>query len=87
MNIYVGNLDFRVEENELEELFSQYGRVSTAKVITDKYSGKSKGFGFVEMEQVDEARNAIKELSGTVYKNREIIVNIAKEKKEVRNQY
>ena len=78
MNIYVGNLDYKVNENELEKLFSGYGTVSSVKIITDKYSGRSKGFGFVEMENDDEARKAITELNGTSLKSRDITVNEAR---------
>ena len=78
MNIYVGNLDFKVDENELEEIFDKYGTVSSAKIISDKYSGRSKGFGFVTMENQDEANNAIKSLNGTVLSDRELTVNEAK---------
>jgi RNA recognition motif-containing protein len=81
MNIYVGNLDYRVDEKDLEEVFSEYGSVGSAKVIIDKYSGKSKGFGFVEMENEDDAKKAIEELNGTTLENREITVNEAKPKK------
>ncbi|MBN1819801.1 MAG: RNA-binding protein [Prolixibacteraceae bacterium] len=78
MNIYVGNLDFRVDENDLEGIFEEYGSVSSTKIITDKFSGKSKGFGFVEMENKAEAENAIKELNGSTLENREMVVNEAK---------
>lgn len=81
MNIYVGNLDFKVNENDLKEIFEEYGTVSTANVIIDKYSGKSKGFGFVTMENLEEASKAIKELNGATLENREMIVNEAKPKK------
>ncbi len=81
MNIYVGNLDYKVNENDLEGIFEEYGTVSSAKVITDKYSGRSKGFGFVTMENQEEASKAIKELNGATFENREIIVNEAKPKK------
>lgn len=81
MNIYVGNLDYKVDEKDLEEVFSEYGSVGSAKVIIDKYSGKSKGFGFVEMENEDDAKKAIEELNGTTLENREITVNEAKPKK------
>ena len=84
MNIYVGNLDFKVNENDLEEAFEAYGAVESAKVITDKYSGRSKGFGFVTMENSDEANKAIEELNGTTLKSREIVVNEARPK---RNDY
>jgi RNA recognition motif-containing protein len=82
MNIYVGNLDFKVEENDLEEAFEVYGTVSSAKVITDKYSGRSKGFGFVTMENDEEANKAISELNGTMLKSREVTVNEARPRRE-----
>ena len=82
MNIYVGNLDFKVNENELEGLFENYGTVSSAQIIVDKYSGRSKGFGFVTMENDAEASKAIKELNGTLVKDREIVVNEARPRKE-----
>ena len=81
MNIYVGNLDFKVNENDLEGIFEDYGTVSSAKIITDKFSGRSKGFGFVTMENQDEANKAIKELNGATWENRKIVVNEAKPKK------
>lgn len=82
MNIYVGNLDFKVDENDLRELFEPYGEVSSARVITDKYRGRSKGFGFVEMENEAEAKAAIDELNGSTHENREIVVNEARPKRE-----
>ncbi len=78
MNIFVGNLDFKVNEHDLEEVFESYGSVGSAKVITDKYSGRSKGFGFITIDDDEEAARAIKELNGTSYKNREMVVNEAK---------
>jgi len=82
MNIYVGNLDFKVNENDLEKVFEEYGAVSSAKIITDKYSGRSKGFGFVTMENQDEAQKAIEELNGATLGNRDMVVNEARPKKE-----
>lgn len=82
MNIYVGNLDFKVSENDLEELFAEYGTVSSVKVIIDKFSGRSKGFGFITMEDDDDANKAIQTLNGTMLKSREMTVNQAKPKKE-----
>ena len=82
MNIYVGNLDFKVNENDLVELFEKYGSVDSAKIITDKYSGRSKGFGFVTMENQDEANNAIEALNGTSINDRDITVNEAKPRKQ-----
>ncbi len=87
MNIYVGNLDFKVNENDLEGIFEEYGTVSSSKVITDKFSGRSKGFGFITMENQDEANKAISELNGATLENREIVVNEAKPKKSNFNKY
>jgi RNA recognition motif-containing protein len=81
MNIYVGNLDYKVNENDLLGLFEEFGTVSSAKIITDKYNGRSKGFGFVDMENEDEANKAIESLNGTTMGTREIVVNEAKPKK------
>ena len=81
MNIYVGNLDFKVNENDLKEIFEEYGTISSSKIIMDKYSGRSKGFGFVTMEDPDEANKAISELNGATYENRNLVVNEAKPKK------
>lgn len=75
MNIYCGSLHFKMSEAELRELFEEYGEVTSAKVIIDKYSGKSKGFGFVEMPNDAEAKKAIEELNGTDVQGRKIIVN------------
>jgi len=82
MNIYVGNLDFRVEENDLQGIFGEYGTVSSTKIIADKYSGRSKGFGFVTMENEAEANKAIEGLNGTALKSRDLVVNEARPKKE-----
>jgi RNA recognition motif-containing protein len=84
MNIYVGNLDFKVNENDLKEVFEEYGEVNSSKIITDKYSGRSKGFGFVEMENDDDAKKAIDKLNGATYESREMVVNEARPK---RNDY
>jgi RNA recognition motif-containing protein len=81
MNIYVGNLDYRVDEKDLGDVFSEYGTVSSAKVILDKFNGRSKGFGFVEMENHDEANKAIQELDGATFENRKLTVNEAKPRK------
>ncbi len=82
MNIYVGNLDFKVDENELEEIFNEYGTVSSSKIITDKFSGRSRGFGFVSMENQKEANKAINELNGASYESRKMVVNEAKPRKD-----
>ena len=85
MNIYVGNLDYKVDEEDLKGIFEEYGNVSEAKIITDKFSGRSKGFGFVVMNDNTEANNAIKELSGATLESRQIVVNEARERKESNN--
>lgn len=80
MNIYVGNLPFNLGEEDLKEIFEEYGEVTTTKVISDKFSGRSKGFGFVEMENDAEANNAIKELNNAEVSGRNIKVNESKPK-------
>jgi len=85
MNIYVGSLHFKMSEAELKEVFEEYGEVTSAKVIIDKYSGKSKGFGFVEMPNDAEAKKAIEELNGAEVSGRNIIVNESIERPERRN--
>jgi len=86
MNIYVGNLDYKVNAEDLREVFEEYGNVSDTKIITDKFSGKSKGFGFVVMEDDADAKKAIDELSGATYENRSMVVNEAREKSESRDR-
>lgn len=81
MNIYVGNLHYGVNEDELTEIFGKFGTVNSVKVITDKYSGQSKGFGFIEMEDDTEGNQAVSELNGVEISGRNIKVNIAHEKK------
>ncbi len=87
MNIYVGSLNFKMQEAELREIFEEYGEVSSAKIIFDKYSGKSKGFGFVEMPDDGEAKKAIKELNGKEVSGRNIIVNESIERTERRSNF
>jgi RNA recognition motif-containing protein len=82
MNIYVGNLSYNVTEDELKKLFSEFGEVTTVNIITDKFSGQSKGFGFVEMTNDSEAEEAIKALDGSELKGRNIKVNQAKPRGE-----
>jgi RNA recognition motif-containing protein len=82
MNIFVGSLPFRLEETELKDLFEEYGEVSSAKIITDKLSGRSKGFGFVEMPNDEEAQQAIDGLNGTDLMGRNIVVNKSEERKD-----
>src|SRR5215831_14109978 len=76
--LYVGNLAYTVSNGDLHELFSQVGQVQSAAVITDKFSGQSKGFGFVEMSTPEEAANAISQLNDSELKGRNIKVNEAK---------
>jgi RNA recognition motif-containing protein len=80
MNLYVGNLLFDVTENELKELFEPFGQVTETRLIMDKFSGKSKGFGFIEMPSKDEALKAIAELNGKDIKGRAMTVSEAKPK-------
>ena len=80
MNIYVGNLSYGVDDNDLQTLFEEFGTVESSKVIVDKYNGRSKGFGFVSMENQDEANEAINNLNGIELKEREIVVNEARPK-------
>src|SRR5512138_1039854 len=87
MNIYVGSLHFKMSEAELRELFEEYGEVSSAKIIFDKYSGKSKGFGFVEMPNDAEAKKAIEELNGSDQQGRNIIVNESIERTDRRRDF
>ncbi|HOO98883.1 MAG TPA: RNA-binding protein [Bacteroidales bacterium] len=87
MNIYVGSLNFKMKEEELRELFEEYGEVSSAKIIIDKYSNKSKGFGFVEMPNEEEARKAVSELNGAEIQGRNIIVNESIERTERKRDF
>lgn len=82
MNIFIGNLNFRLSEEELKESFGKFGEVSSAKIITDKYTGRSKGFGFIEMENDDQATQAIEELNGSELGGRNINVNQARERSD-----
>ena len=80
MNIYVGNLLFDVGESDLREAFEQFGQVTEVRLIMDKYTGKSKGFGFIEMPSKDEAEKAIEEMNGKEFMGRALNVNEAKPK-------
>ena len=82
MNIYVGNLSYKVTEDELMQLFAQYGSVDKVSIIKDKFSGQSKGFGFVEMDNQSEAEDAIKQLNGSAMSGRNITVNVARPRTE-----
>ncbi len=82
MNIYVSNLSYSVQDEDLREFFAEYGEVTSAKVITDKFTQKSRGFGFVEMSDDTAAQKAITELNGATVDGRAIRVNVAKPKEE-----
>ena len=76
--LYVGSLPYSVSEGQLTELFSQHGAVESAKVISDKYTNQSKGFGFVEMKSDEDAQKAISALNETQFEGRKIVVNEAR---------
>ena len=82
MNIYVGNLPFEVDDTELERTFTAYGEVSSARVIQDRESGRSRGFGFVEMSDNSQAEAAIQALNGKDLSGRPLTVNEAKPREE-----
>jgi RNA recognition motif-containing protein len=82
MNMYIGNLAYDVTENDLRDAFSEFGEVSSVKIIIDKFSGRSKGFGFVEMPSNSEADQAIKALNGKAFNGRSIKVNQAEAKRK-----
>lgn len=82
MNIFVGSLPFSLEEADLRESFEAYGAVDSVKIITDKFTGRSKGFGFVEMPNDDEGQKAIDELNGATVAGRSIVVNKSEPKPE-----
>jgi len=82
MNIFVGSLPFKVEESELKEVFEEFGEVTSVKIITDRETGRSKGFGFIEMPDDEAAKKAIAEANGAELYGRTIVVNEAEEKKE-----
>jgi RNA recognition motif-containing protein len=86
MNIFVGSLPFKIEESELKQYFEEYGEVSSVKIITDKYTGRSKGFAFVEMPDDASAQKAIDALNGSDIGGRSAVVNQAEEKKERDNR-
>jgi RNA recognition motif-containing protein len=85
MNIYIANLSYGVNDADLKELFQEFGEVSSAKVITDRDSGRSRGFGFVEMPNEAEAQKAIEELNEVEYDGKVIMVNVAKPRTEKRD--
>ena len=82
MNIYVGNLSYQTTEDELRDLFAEFGDVVSAKLIVDKFTGQSKGFGFVEMSNNSEAQKAMDELNGRDVNGRNVTVNQARPRQD-----
>ncbi len=82
MNIFVAGLSYQIGEADLKELFEEYGAVSSAKIITDRDSGRSKGFGFVEMDDEAEGQRAIEELNDAEYDGRTLAVSVARPRTE-----
>lgn len=82
MNIYVGNVDFKATEDQLSDLFAEYGEVTSVKIITDKLSGRSKGFAFVEMANEAEGKAAVAALNGYALNDREMSVSVARPREE-----
>ncbi|MDR1672762.1 MAG: RNA-binding protein [Bacteroidales bacterium] len=82
MNIYISNLSFKVEDGDLRQLFEEYGEVTSAKVITDKFTGRSRGFGFVEMPDNEASLKAISELNQAEYDGKVLTVNEARPKED-----
>ena len=82
MNIYVSNLSFNVADEDLHDFFAEYGEISSAKIIKDKFTGRSRGFGFVEMPNDEQAQKAIQELDGALVEGRNINVTVAKPREE-----
>lgn len=77
MNIYIGNLSYRLKEADLTQILEEYGAVNSVKIITDRESGRSKGFGFAEMENDEEAEKAINELNGSELDGRAMVMKVA----------
>jgi RNA recognition motif-containing protein len=82
MNIYVGNLNYQTRQEELDALFSNFGRVVSVKIMTDRDTGRSKGFAFVEMEDESAGEQAIKNLNQFDFKDRSLVVNEARPREE-----
>ncbi|MBC7382171.1 MAG: RNA-binding protein [Bacteroidia bacterium] len=86
MNIYIGNLNWTATDDELRSLFSQFGEVTSINIVNDKFTGRSKGFGFVEMPDNASAQSAINSLNGQSFKDRNITVNEARPREERPNR-
>jgi RNA recognition motif-containing protein len=82
MNIYVANISFRASESQLKELFQQFGEVASVKIVTDRETGRSRGFGFVEMPNDSEGSAAIAQLNGNSFQDRNLVVNEARPPKQ-----
>lgn len=87
MNIYIGNLDYSIKEQQLQELFAQFGEVTSVKVITDKMTGRSKGFAFIEMANAEDGTRAVSELNGKPIKDRNVTVSEAKPKTDNKREF
>ena len=82
MNLYVGNLSYEMSEENLRNEFAEYGEVKSAKIITDRETGRSRGFGFVEMNSDGEGKKAMEALTGKDFEGRELVVNEARPREE-----
>jgi RNA recognition motif-containing protein len=86
MNIFISNLNFNINDEELKGLFETFGEVTSSKVITDKITGRSRGFGFVEMSDDEKGKEAIEKLNGTEFKGRELNVSVARPREDSGNR-
>jgi RNA recognition motif-containing protein len=86
MNIYIGNLNYTVDEDKLREIFEKYGEVSSVRLIKDKETGESKGYGFIEMKNDEEAKRAIMKMNSQEIDGRHVKVNIAKSRRNYRRK-
>ena len=82
MNIYVGNLPYSIDRDQLREIFAQYGEVRAARIVTERETGKSKGYGFVDMDNNEEANAAIAALNGTDIGGRKAVINEARPRED-----
>jgi RNA recognition motif-containing protein len=87
MNLYVGNLPYQLTEDELSAHFSNTGEVKSVKIVQDRETGRSRGFGFVEMNSADEGNNAIENLNNVPFKGRALVVNEAKPRQPREDRY
>lgn len=82
MNIYVANISFRATENQLKDLFQQFGEVTSVKIVKDRETGRSRGFGFIEMANDSEGQQAVAQLNGNSFQDRNLVVNEARPPKQ-----